>query len=63
MRAFLAALALAGALIAFTPAQASEPLVQHAQMARDVTDAVRRQRAERREQPREKGHTRLGSKR
>jgi hypothetical protein len=52
MRAFLAALALAGALFPFTAAHASEPLVQLAQMARDVTDAVRKQREEQRERSR-----------
>ena len=62
MRDFLAALALAGALMPFMPAQASEPLVRTAQMARDVTDAVRKQRAERREQSRKKDHTPRGSK-
>jgi hypothetical protein len=48
MRAFLAALALAGALFPFAPARASEPRLRMAQMARDVTDAVRNQRKEQR---------------
>lgn len=63
MRAFLAALALAGALIPFTAAQASEPLVQLAQMARDVTDAVRKQRNEQRERLRTNERTKRESKR
>lgn len=46
MRAFLAALAFAGALIPFPPVRASEPRVRVAQMARDVSDAVRKQRQE-----------------
>jgi hypothetical protein len=44
MRHFCVALALAGALIPFAPARASETAVRVAQMARDVTDAVRHQR-------------------
>jgi len=63
MRAVLAALALAAALIPFTAAQASEPLVQLAQMARDVTDAVRKQREEQRERLRADERKRRGSKR
>lgn len=47
MRALLAALALAGGLIPSTIG-AGEPAFHVAQMARDVTDAVRKQRAERR---------------
>ena len=53
MRAVLAALAIAGALIPFTSAQASEPGIHLAQMSRDVTDAVRKQR----NQPRTRPHT------
>jgi len=63
MRPFLATLALAGALVPFTAAHASEPLVQLAQMARDVTDAVRKQREEQHERSRADEHTRRGSKR
>ena len=48
MRAFLAALAVAG-ILAPSAINASEPAVRIAQMARDVTDAVRKQRAEQRE--------------
>jgi len=44
MRTLIAALALAGALYPRVPVYAAE-LAQTAQMARDVTDAVRRQRA------------------
>jgi len=49
MRALLVALALAGG---FTPSipSSSEPAVHVAQMARDVTGAVRKQRNERRQQ-------------
>jgi hypothetical protein len=47
MRAFLAVLALAGVLIP-SAINAREPAIHIAQMARDVTDAVRKQRAERR---------------
>jgi len=47
MRVLLAALALAGASIP-TAVHAREGAIQLAQMARDVTDAVRKQRAERR---------------
>ncbi|MEJ0076023.1 MAG: hypothetical protein WDO17_11350 [Alphaproteobacteria bacterium] len=46
MRAFLAALALAGALSPSVPPGAAEPAARLAQMSRDVTDAVRRQRAQ-----------------
>jgi hypothetical protein len=46
MRAFLAALTLAGAVPSAT-ATAGGPTVHLVQMSRDVTDAVRRQRAER----------------
>jgi hypothetical protein len=63
MRTRLAALALAGAFNPFMPAQASEPRVQFAQMARDVTDAVRKQLEEQRERSRADEHTRRGSKR
>lgn len=63
MRAVLAALALAAALIPSTAVQASEPLVQLAQMARDVTGAVRKQREEQRERSRADERTRRGSKR
>jgi hypothetical protein len=50
MRRFLAALAFA---VALAPSVASrrDPGVHVAQMARDVTDAVRKQRAERRAHP------------
>ena len=44
MRAFLATLALAGALIPLAPAHSDQPPARVAQMARDVTDAVRIQR-------------------
>jgi hypothetical protein len=47
MRRLLATLALAGALIPST-VSTGEPALHVAQMARDVTDAVRKQRAERR---------------
>jgi hypothetical protein len=47
MRAFLAALALAGGLIPSAVGD-REGAIHLAQMARDVTDAVRKQRAERR---------------
>jgi hypothetical protein len=60
MRFFLAALALAGALIPFTPAHAAEPLVRIAQMPRDVTDAVRKQRERPRERPRADDRTTRG---
>ena len=52
MRRFLVALALAGALISFVPADAAGPNIRMAQMSRDVTDAVRKQRAQPRERPR-----------
>jgi hypothetical protein len=52
MRALLAALALAGALMSFAPAPGSEAAVRVAQMSRDVTDAVRRQRNQKQSQPR-----------
>jgi hypothetical protein len=45
MRRPLAALALGCAILFFTPANAAEPRVRVAQMARDVTDAVRKQRS------------------
>lgn len=48
MRHFCVALALAGALIPFAPARASETAVRVAQMARDVTDALRQQRNQQR---------------
>jgi hypothetical protein len=51
MRPLLAALALAGALHSFASISAAQP-ARVAQMSRDVTDAVRKQRAEAREQPR-----------
>jgi hypothetical protein len=50
MRTFLAALALAGGLI-ISAGHAREGAIHLAQMARDVTDAVRKQRAERRARP------------
>ena len=50
MRAFFAALALAGGLIT-SAVQARDGATHLAQMARDVTDAVRKQRAERRTRP------------
>jgi len=52
MRVLLATLALA---VSLRPSvtNAAEPAVQVAQMARDVTDAVRKQRAERRAPPRQ----------
>lgn len=52
MRQVLAALALAGAFLPFAPARASEPIVRLAQMSRDVTDAVRRQRSQQHERSR-----------
>jgi len=52
MRLFLAALALASILIP-SPINATERGVRIAQMARDVSDAVRKQRAERRARSRE----------
>jgi hypothetical protein len=45
MRAIFAALALASALSALAPPLAAAPATRLAQMARDVTDAVQRQRA------------------
>ena len=48
MRAFLIALALAGA---FTLAAAPMPVMRVAQLSRDVTDAVRKQRAQQRVRP------------
>lgn len=44
MQHFCVALALAGALVPIAPARASEAAFRVAQMARDVTDAVRQQR-------------------
>ena len=44
MRYVCIALAFAGALIPCAHVRASEPTVRTAQMARDVTDAVRQQR-------------------
>jgi hypothetical protein len=44
MRFLFAALALAGALLPAVPARAEPAPVRVAQMARDVTDAVRQQR-------------------
>jgi hypothetical protein len=63
MRVLLATLTLAGAVASATPARASEPDIRVAQMARDVTDAVRKQREEQRERSRADEHTRRGSKR
>lgn len=48
MRAIFAALALAGALAPFTAARAPEPAAHVAQMSRDVTGAVRKQRDQQR---------------
>ena len=48
MRRSLAALAFAGALLSFMPANAGDGRVRVAQVARDVTDAVRKQRNQRR---------------
>lgn len=61
MRAFLAALALACAFL--SPTRASEPGIRVAQMARDVTDAVRKQRDEQRERSRADECKRRRSKR
>jgi len=47
MRHLLAALALAGALLSFAPALATDAVIRVAQLSRDVTDAVRRQREQR----------------
>jgi len=63
MSCFLAALALACALVITTPALPSEPNTQIAQMSRDVTDAVRKQREEQRERSRADERQRRGSKR
>lgn len=49
MRLLLATLALAGVLLPFDTTAAAPARI--AQMARDVTDAVRKQRAERRARP------------
>lgn len=49
MAHFVAVLALAGALIPLTAAPTTEPATQVAQTARDVTEAIRKQRALRRE--------------
>ena len=49
MRVILVALALAGGLVPSTIS--AEAVVHTAQMSRDVTDAVRKQRAERRACP------------
>ena len=57
MRAVLATLVLAGALIPFAPAHSSQPPVRVAQMARDVADAVRIQRKAR-ESSRPRGDSR-----
>ena len=51
MRRFFAALALAGALIPPTAASTAESVTCLAQMPRDVTDAVRKQRDQQRERP------------
>ncbi|TMI99438.1 MAG: hypothetical protein E6G97_22890 [Alphaproteobacteria bacterium] len=53
----LAALAFAGALCSHAPARAGEA-IQVAQMSRDVTDAVRRQRAHGQRLPRVDHHKR-----
>jgi hypothetical protein len=50
MRIILAALAFAGGVIPSTGTMRA-PAIHVAQMARDVTDAVRKQRAERRNRP------------
>ncbi len=63
MRAILAALAFVGALIPFTSAQASEPVIHLAQMSRDVTDAVRKQRNQQRTRPRTDNRTTCEGKR
>ena len=52
MQPLLATLALAGAIHSFASLAAGQP-ARVAQMSRDVTDAVRKQRAEAREQPRQ----------
>lgn len=48
MRTLFAVLAFAGALIPITAARAAEPVVRVAQMSRDVTGAVRKQRDQQR---------------
>jgi hypothetical protein len=63
MRLLFAALALAGASIPFAPAKATESVTRVAQMARDVTYAVRRQRAQSRERPCRDDNRQTGSKR
>jgi hypothetical protein len=63
MAHFFAALALAGVLIPLTPAPTTAPATQVAQMARDVTDAIRKQRAERRERSDATNHAASGKKR
>lgn len=62
MRHLLVALALAGA---FSPlaGMANEPLTRIAQLSRDVTDAVRKQRNERRERSPTKERVRSESER
>lgn len=51
MRCSLAALALGSALLSVPSAPAQEPGMHVAQMARDVTDAVRKQRNQQRARP------------
>jgi len=58
---YFAALAFAGALCSRAPASAGE-LIQVAQMSRDIADAVRKQREQRRQQSR-RDHPKAESKR
>jgi hypothetical protein len=61
MRAVLAMLALAS--LTLPSGNAGEPAIHIAQMARDVTDAVRKQRAERRARPHPDQQTKEETKR
>ena len=63
MRHLLAALALAGALLTFAPALATDPVTRVAQLSRDVTDAVRKQRDQQRPRPRTDDRARREGKR
>ncbi len=62
MRTFVAALALACALLP-PSARAAEATVRIAQMTRDVTDAVRKQRDQQRERSRADERTKREGKR
>jgi len=61
MRTLIAALAFAGAFCSRVPSSADE-LTQVAQMARDVTGAVRKQRQEQRQRSRADDQARRGGK-